>query len=121
MLIAPLAVILVLPVAAIYPGWKREKSLRPTGIGPLMLPFSALALWIAVSFAMALLNVKDGSLSNLLVEGAIVAWAAVAIAYAGFLVLGPRSRFQARRGTVTYASLFVAVVLVRILVPELGE
>jgi hypothetical protein len=46
---------------------------------------------------------------------------AVIIAYGRLRILGPGSRFEAKRGPLTFGALLCAVVLVRSLVPEMGE
>jgi hypothetical protein len=107
------------PVAAIYPGWKKANALRPEGILPFLLPLAGIVLWYAVFLALSYAGIKGGSGSNALIESFAMSWAAVAVAYVRFRILG--SRLESRAGAVTVVALLCAAILIRSLVPEMGE
>jgi len=121
MLAAAFALTFVVPVAAIYPGWKKARNVRPEGMSVLILPLSGIALWMVIAAVLAAANVKGGSLTNVVFETPAVAWASAAIAYVRLRALGPGSRFEAHKGALTFAALLCVVVPVRAVVPELGE
>ena len=110
---------LVVPPALIYPGWRRFDAALPERTLMLFFPALGAALWLLVTIAFAAIHVTG--LPNLALEIPITAVIAVAIAYVKFLYLRPESRLGRYRIPIVFALLLIAIVVLRLAMPELGE
>lgn len=108
--------IVMVPMALIYPGWRKADQRKRQGASVFFLPLMGIFLWGALVSA----RLGAQSLSNL-VELYAVAAMAVAAAYVKFHLLDHKFKSRGRSTAAAWALLAIAVIGLRLLMPVLPE
>lgn len=111
-----LASIVLLPMALIYPGWRKADQGKMQGAAVLFLPLMGIVLWGALIFA----GLGAQSMSNL-IEVYIVCAMAVSIAYIKFYLFDYKFQSAWKSTVAACAMLAIAVIALRMLMPVLPE
>lgn len=111
-----LALVILIPIALIYPGWRKASQSESQGSIAFFLPTIGISLWLSLMGS----GVGAQSLSNL-VEVYFVCAIAVAVAYLKFNLLNARIKSTLGSGLVACGVLTIAVVALRLLMPVLPE
>lgn len=115
------ALLALLPTPFLYLPWRRANQRHPESKILLVLPALGALLWLVLCAALAGSNIKGASLANFVVELPVILLAASIVVLVRLQLFGHGSRFYALANALAIGAVAITVVLVRALVPELGE
>jgi hypothetical protein len=110
------AVLSLLAILLILPGWLWFRRKQPQSRWLLALPVFGIVLWIALTAA----GIGPQSLSNI-VESFVVAATAVVVSYVKFLALDRYPALYNRGTAISFAVVVLITLGLRLLMPSIPE